>query len=68
MIINLFHEVLPTNHNKPRSHYEAKQMLRNLRLGYETILVCENDCTLIWKEHKNATKCSICGFSRYKLK
>ena len=50
------------------SHYEAKRMLRNRGLGYETILVCKNDCNLIWKEHKDAIKFPICRFSRYKLK
>ncbi|XP_062076859.1 uncharacterized protein LOC133781794 [Humulus lupulus] len=68
MILNIFREVLPNDHKIPSSHYEAKRMLRKLGLGYETIHVCENDCTLFWKEHKDATECPICGFSRYKLK
>ncbi|XP_062080223.1 uncharacterized protein LOC133784977 [Humulus lupulus] len=68
MILNMFREVLPNDHKIPRSHYEAKRMLRKLGLGYEIIHVCENDCTLFWKEHKDATECPICGFSRYKLK
>ena len=67
-ILKIFRDVLPNNHNIPMSHYEAKRILRKLGLGYETIHVCENDCTLFWKEHKDATKCPICGFSRYKLK
>ncbi|XP_062085595.1 uncharacterized protein LOC133791693 [Humulus lupulus] len=68
MILNIFREVLPNDHKIPSSHYEAKRMLCKLGLGYETIHVCENDCTLFWKEHKDATECPICGFSRYKLK
>ncbi|XP_060974565.1 uncharacterized protein LOC133039673 [Cannabis sativa] len=68
MILELLCQAFPTDHKLPKSHYEAKRMLRTLGLGYETIHVCKNDCTLFWKEYKDATECPTCGFSSYKHK
>jgi hypothetical protein len=34
-------------------------------MNYEKIDVCEKNCMLFWKEHKDDTKCMHCGRSRY---
>ena len=49
------------------SYYNAKKMLRDLGLGYESIHACKHDCTLFWKEHAGAEKCPSCNESRYQI-
>jgi hypothetical protein len=34
-------------------------------MNYEKIDVCERNCMLFWKEHKDDTECMHCGRSRY---
>jgi hypothetical protein len=34
-------------------------------MNYEKIDVCEKNCMLFWKEHKDDTECMHCGRSRY---
>jgi uncharacterized pyridoxamine 5'-phosphate oxidase family protein len=34
-------------------------------MNYERIDVCENNCKLFWKEHKDDIECMYCGRSRY---
>ena len=36
----------------PASYYDAKKILRDLGLGYETIHVCKYDCALFEKNMK----------------
>ena len=47
----------------PKNHYEAKQYLRSLGLGYESIHVCKNDYALFWKENADMQLCPICKSS-----
>ena len=49
------------------SFYEAKQKLRDLGLGYETIKACKYDCVLYWKEFVDLQHCPTCGEARYKV-
>ncbi|KAA0045151.1 CACTA en-spm transposon protein [Cucumis melo var. makuwa] len=51
----------------PSSFYEAKQKLRDLGLGYETIHACKYDCVLYWKEFADLQHCPTCGKARYKV-
>ncbi|XP_062080241.1 uncharacterized protein LOC133784996 [Humulus lupulus] len=67
LLLDLLSKAFPKDNKIPRSYYDAKKMLRDLGLGYETIHVCEYDCTLFWKENKNAERCPICGHERYKF-
>ncbi|XP_062075870.1 uncharacterized protein LOC133779997 [Humulus lupulus] len=67
LLLDLLWKAFPKDNKIPRSYYEAKKMLRDLVLGYETIHVCEFDCALYWKENKNAERCPICGHERYKF-
>ncbi|KAI3465172.1 hypothetical protein Pfo_021835 [Paulownia fortunei] len=42
------------------SHYEAKKILRELGLGYESIHACKNDCFLFWDEHEGKNTYPTC--------
>ncbi|XP_062086057.1 uncharacterized protein LOC133792156 [Humulus lupulus] len=67
LLLDLLSKAFPKDNKIPRSYYDAKKMLRDLSLGYETIHVCEYDCALFWKENKNVERCPICGHERYKF-
>ncbi|XP_062114583.1 uncharacterized protein LOC133825688 [Humulus lupulus] len=67
LLLDLLSKAFPKDNKIPRSYYDAKKMLRDLGLGYETIHVCEYDCALFWKENKNSERCPICGHERYKF-
>ncbi|XP_062112702.1 uncharacterized protein LOC133823866 [Humulus lupulus] len=67
LLLDLLSKAFPKDNKIPRSYYDAKKMLRDLGLGYETIHVCEYDCALFWKENKKAERCPICGHERYKF-
>lgn len=41
MLLGLMKDVLPDGANVPKSYYEAKTMLREIGLGYETIHACK---------------------------
>ena len=43
----------------PKNHYEAKKYLCSLRLGYESIHACENDCALFLKENEDMQICPV---------
>nr|XP_015621188.1 uncharacterized protein LOC4326258 isoform X1 [Oryza sativa Japonica Group]XP_015621190.1 uncharacterized protein LOC4326258 isoform X1 [Oryza sativa Japonica Group]XP_025883272.1 uncharacterized protein LOC4326258 isoform X1 [Oryza sativa Japonica Group]XP_025883275.1 uncharacterized protein LOC4326258 isoform X1 [Oryza sativa Japonica Group] len=67
MLLKLLKEALPTGDTLPASYYEAKKMLRDLGLGYESIHACINDCVLFWKELEDYDKCPVCNESRWKI-
>ena len=50
----------------PKSYADAKSVLSDVGLGYETIHVCRFDCSLFWGDHKDDTHCHVCGLSRYR--
>src|SRR3989337_1717365 len=50
----------------PKSYTEAKNILSEVGLGYETIHVCKFDCALFWGQHANKSHCPECGTSRWK--
>ena len=49
----------------PTDMYKSKKLLSSLDMEYEKINVSQNNCMLFWKEHKNETKCLICGKPRF---
>ncbi|KAI3448745.1 hypothetical protein Pfo_005410 [Paulownia fortunei] len=57
MLLQLLREVFPKPNTIPSSHYEAKKMLRELGLGYESIHAGKNDYILFWGEHKGKDTC-----------
>ena len=50
----------------PKSYTEAKNVLSEVGLGYETIHVCKFDCALFWGEHASKSRCPECETSRWK--
>jgi hypothetical protein len=45
--------------------YQSKKIIVSLGMNYEKIDVCEKNCMLFSKEHKNNINCMHCGRSRY---
>jgi hypothetical protein len=52
-------------HNIPKDLYQSKKIIAGLGMNYEKIDVCERNCMLLWKEHKDDTECMHCGRYRY---
>ncbi|KAM6563591.1 hypothetical protein CsatB_023589 [Cannabis sativa] len=67
LLLDLLWKAFPKDNKIPRSYYEAKKMLRDLGLRYETIHVCKDNCALFWKENENAERCPVCDHERYKF-
>ncbi|KAI5349930.1 hypothetical protein L3X38_002821 [Prunus dulcis] len=59
-------DLLPEGNTIPTSMYEAKKTLCALRLSYEKMHACPNDCILYRKEYEDSTNCPTCGISRWK--
>ena len=57
MLLDLLNDVLPDGSVLPKSHYEARSIMRELGLDYETIHACKNDCVLFWKELDKEKEC-----------
>ena len=66
MLLQILKKAFPEGANIPASYYDAKKMLRDLGLGYETIHVCKYDCALFWRENEGRDGCPTCGDPRYK--
>lgn len=66
ILLKMLKDSHPEGATIPESHYEAKKMLRELGLGYESIHACKNDCALFWKENEKLDKCPECNELRYK--
>jgi hypothetical protein len=49
----------------PKVLYQSKKIVSDLSMNYEKIDVCEKNCMLFWKEHKDDTECMHYGRSRY---
>jgi hypothetical protein len=45
-LLNLFNDVLPTNHKVPRDMYQSKKLLSGVGMDYEKIDVCQDNCML----------------------
>jgi hypothetical protein len=50
----------------PKSYNEAKNLLKELGLGYDSIHVCFNNCVLFRKQYAKFDDCPICDLSRWK--
>jgi hypothetical protein len=64
-IVKLIIDLIATKHNMPKDLYQSKKIVSGLDMNYEKIDVCEKNCMLFWKEHKDDTECMHCGRSRY---
>jgi hypothetical protein len=65
-IVKLLAEVFPECNTLPKSYNEAKNLLNELGLGYDSIHVCFNNCVLFTKQYAKLDDCPICGLSRWK--
>jgi len=65
-ILKLLAEAFPDCNRIPKSYNEAKNLLKELGLGYESIHVCYNNCVLFRKGYAKHDSCLVCGLSRWK--
>jgi hypothetical protein len=63
--IKLIIDLIPMKHNMPKDLYQSKKIIAGLGMNYKKIDVCEKNCMLFWKEHKDDTECMHCSWSRY---
>jgi hypothetical protein len=64
-IVKLIIDLIPVKHNMLKDLYQSKKIVAGLGINYEKINVCERNCMLFWKEHKDDTECMHCGRSKY---
>jgi ssDNA-binding Zn-finger/Zn-ribbon topoisomerase 1 len=65
-ILKVLAEAFPDCNTLPKSYSEAKNLLKELGLGYESIHVCFNNCVLFRKDYAKHDNCPVCGLSRWK--
>jgi hypothetical protein len=65
-IVKLLGEAFPKRNTLPKPYNEAKNLLKELSLGYDSIHVCFNNCVLFRKQYAKLDDCTICGLSRWK--
>jgi hypothetical protein len=64
-LLSLISDVLTSNHKMPKDMYQSKKLLSALSMEYEKIDVCNNNCMIFYKEHKDETKCLKYGKLRF---
>ena len=52
MLLELLKDSFPEGNLLPSSYYEAKKLLADIGLGYQSIHACKNDCILFRKEYE----------------
>jgi hypothetical protein len=65
-ILKLLAEAFLECNTLPKSYNEAKNLLKELDLGYDSIHVCFNNCVLFRKQYAKLDDCPICGLSKWK--
>jgi hypothetical protein len=60
-IVKLIIDLIPMKHNILKDLYQSKKIMSSLGMNYEKIDVCEKNCMLFWKEHKDDTECMHYG-------
>ncbi|XP_058003975.1 uncharacterized protein LOC110659856 [Hevea brasiliensis] len=68
MLLELLVDAFPEGTSLPKSHYEAKKVIKALGLNYEKIHSCVNDCMLFWGEREKQELCHVCGSCRWVVK
>jgi hypothetical protein len=63
--VKLIIDLIPAKHNISKDLYQLKKIVAGLGMNYEKIDMCERNCMLFWKEHKDDTKCMHYGWSKY---
>jgi hypothetical protein len=64
-IVKLIIDLIPAKHNMWKYLFQSKMIVVGLGINFEKIDVCEKNCILLWKEHKDDTECMHCGRFRY---
>jgi hypothetical protein len=64
-IVKLIIDLIPVKYNMPKDLYQSKKIVAGLSMNYKKIDVCERNCMLFWKEHKDDIECMHYGRSRY---
>ena len=67
MLLQLLIDAFPERSIIPKTYYDAKKMIRELGLGYNSNHACKYDCVLFWKENETLDKCPVCDEPRYGL-
>jgi hypothetical protein len=66
-MLKLLVDAFPEHNTLRKSYSEAKSMLKELGLGYESIHVCYKNCVLFrGKEYGKLDNCPVCKLSRWK--
>lgn len=67
MLLDLLRRVIPKGEDSiPKTHYEAKKIVKTLGLDYRRIDACPNDCILYYKDNKDLDECPKCKAPRWK--
>jgi hypothetical protein len=64
-IVKLIIDLIPVKHNMSKDFYQSKKIVVDLGMNYEKIDMCEKNCMLFLKEHKDDTEYMHCYMSRY---
>ena len=65
-VMKLLAEAFLECNTLPKSYEEAKRIVKELGLGYDSTHVCYNNCVLFRKEYANHNNCPVYGLSRWK--
>ena len=65
-VMKLLAKAFPECNTLPKSYEEAKRLVKELGLGYDSIHVSYNNCVLFRKEYANHNNCPVCDLSRWK--
>ena len=55
-LVTVFGSMLPIGHLLPKNMYDARKVLRALKMPYEQIHACPKGCVLFRKEHEVLSK------------
>jgi hypothetical protein len=63
--MKLITDLILAKHNMLKDLYQSKKIVVGLDMNYENIDVCEKNCMLFCKQHKDDTECMHYCRSRY---
>ena len=64
---DLFYDYLPEGNLAPRSYYAIQKLVAGLRLPYQMIDVCRDNCMIFWREDAILEYCRFCGKERFQV-
>jgi hypothetical protein len=63
--VKLIIDLIAAKHDMLKYLYRSKKFVVGLGMNYKKIDVCERNCMLSYKEHKDDTECMHCSRSKY---